>query len=159
MRSCPIIAIVLLCSICLAWAKEVPKPVKGELYADAEVRRIAKVFRVDSIVMKGSLLALSKENGLALGGGKWGSIDEVLNRIGLEVRRVELIEGLTANGWGVARYQASPSFDVVVSCFVRISKDKANELTVDSIFLIPHSGKDFGVKLFNGKRWEEIVFR
>jgi len=119
--------------------------------------KVVEALVSSEVLKKGNLEMMSSANQIKLKKLEYRSMEEILEDAGIEPNNCKSIEGTAINSWGVTRYRMSEFYDLYIRYNMEHQKGNVSLQSV-LVFVAPHRDQMFGAKLFDSRRWKEIIF-
>ena len=131
------------------------------LHTDEEIAVIAKRHLGRDLSITGTLAELSKTNAMNI---TWAGFDrtmsELIKFIGLNPKKMVMIEALGANYFYFERLKVSPSYDLVMTFQSgrKPTPDAARSLKLTRAFFIPHKDEKYNMNITQPEHWGKVLF-
>jgi hypothetical protein len=126
------------------------------LHDDAYIEQVARKYGVKSITTSGSLLDISKKNGMDLGWLEGKKLNAILSDLGLDQKKMVRIEGGSMQAVDLARFKVSKKYELITFS-VSYGGIRSDLVIPKSVFFAPHNDQKYGLHFFNGPTdWGKI---
>lgn len=125
-----------------------------DLATDSDVEKMVRATLGRQPTKTGTLQSMAVDNSLVHGKTFTGTMQELLNF--LTIPAAVSIEEVGVNGFYVARFRISPSYELVAQGMS--SDHKYNKFTFSKFFLAPYREELYRLRFSDPRRWSEIMY-